>query len=157
MRERPTKRAREDDDDDDDEQFLVREPGTSRHGVTLSARVCAAMNALEAAAGTDNQAAPETRPKVYFASRTHSQLAQLAGELKKTRFSKGSDPVRSVSLASRRHTCINPTVQRIGADSGVEAMNERCVEMADGRRARCEFMETASFDAFRDHTLVRCC
>lgn len=161
--QRPAKRPRTregDDDDDDDAQFLIGDPGpSSAHGIALSAQVRAAMSAFDAALNQDTAPPPETRPKVYFTSRTHSQLAQLIGELKKTPYSAGSSAVRTVNLASRRHTCLNATVQRLGAESGIEAMNERCIEMAEGRRPRCEFMPPAdsAFDSFRDHALAHVC
>ncbi|WFD35322.1 RNA helicase [Malassezia cuniculi] len=159
---RPQKRAKAEHDDaqdDDESEFLIREPGSYGADIALSAEVRAAMDAFDATCNRHSAVdAPETRPKVFVASRTHSQLAQLVSELKKTPFSRDT-PVRSISLASRRHTCINPTVQRIAAESGTEAMNERCVEMADGRRPRCEFMPQAEtpFDSFRDHALSSVC
>lgn len=42
--------------------------------------------------------------KIYFCSRTHSQLSQFVKELKKTRF---SSEIRVVCLGSRKNFCIN--------------------------------------------------
>lgn len=96
---------------------------------------------------------PETTPKIFYVSRTHSQLSQFVAELRKTKFGKqikirqldenGSsvegkqkdldwEPVRTVSLGSRKQMCINEAVQKIGKRAGTEAMNERCRELAKG-------------------------
>ena len=44
-------------------------------------------------------------PRIFFCSRTHSQLAQFLGELRKTEF--GSGNIRVVTLGSRKNLCIN--------------------------------------------------
>lgn len=46
----------------------------------------------------------ETRLKIYFCSRTHSQLSQFIKELKKTKF---ASELKVVSLGSRKNFCIN--------------------------------------------------
>jgi chromosome transmission fidelity protein 1 len=46
----------------------------------------------------------EVTPKVYFTSRTHSQLSQFVGELKRTEF---AGRLRTVCLGSRKNLCIN--------------------------------------------------
>jgi chromosome transmission fidelity protein 1 len=46
----------------------------------------------------------EVTPKVYFTSRTHSQLSQFVGELKRTEF---AGRIRTVCLGSRKNLCIN--------------------------------------------------
>lgn len=43
--------------------------------------------------------------KVFFCSRTHSQLSQFVGELQRTKFAAS---LQSVSLGSRKTLCINP-------------------------------------------------
>lgn len=43
--------------------------------------------------------------KVFFCSRTHSQLSQFVGELKRTKFATS---LQTVSLGSRKTLCINP-------------------------------------------------
>jgi chromosome transmission fidelity protein 1 len=63
--------------------------------------------------------------QIIFATRTHSQLAQFIGELKKSPF--GGD-VRAVTLASRANLCVNPDVLKLGNPSFI---NERCLEMKD--------------------------
>lgn len=53
----------------------------------------------------DEEEEQEEPLKVYFSSRTHSQLAQFVGELKRTKFATS---LQSVSLGSRKTLCINP-------------------------------------------------
>lgn len=50
----------------------------------------------------------EARPKIYFCSRTHSQLSQFVKELRKTKF---ADEVKVVCLGSRKNFCINKGTQ----------------------------------------------
>eukprot|EP00210_Caulerpa_lentillifera_P002278 g2188.t1 len=74
----------------------------------------------------DEEAAPQHRQLIYC-SRTHSQLSQFIGELKRTRF---SDTLSVVALASRKSLCINEDVKKL---SSVSLMNERCLDLKDQR------------------------
>jgi chromosome transmission fidelity protein 1 len=60
-------------------------------------------------------------PKIFYCSRTHSQISQFVTEIKRTAFSSA----RCVTLGSRRNLCINPEVNNLGSDS---RMSERCLE-----------------------------
>ncbi|KAI3629111.1 hypothetical protein CBS9595_000183 [Malassezia furfur] len=113
-------------------------------------------------------AARAPKKRIYYASRTHSQLAQLIHELKRTPFGRDAqEVVRTISLGSRRQMCVNAHVQRIGATFGMEAMNERCLELMESRsrtspahaEKRCPYLPPADaagdakMDTFRDHAL----
>lgn len=98
--------------------------------------------------------------KIYFASRTHSQLSQFAKEVGKVRFpsavsTKGDEPVRMITLASRKNLCINSKVSKLYP----EALNEACLELQDSKtppNKRCRFLpkdESKKLD-FRDHALA---
>ena len=63
------------------------------------------------------------RTQIIFCSRTHSQLMQFVGELKKTRF---RDSMSLVSLGSRKALCVNPDVQKLGSQAMI---NERCMDL----------------------------
>ncbi|EJT51272.1 hypothetical protein A1Q1_07550 [Trichosporon asahii var. asahii CBS 2479] len=109
-----------------EEEFLPedneQEKAVASDGPALSAEVRALLAQLEPEQRADDEVAEEDVPKVYFASRTHSQLRQLTSELLKTTFSGepelpasaeaeltvgSDDPVSLVPLASRRQLCIN--------------------------------------------------
>ncbi|KAM8719222.1 hypothetical protein ACLKA7_011867 [Drosophila subpalustris] len=62
--------------------------------------------------------------QIFFCSRTHSQLAQIVAELRKTPHGR---QVRCISLGSRQQLCINAQVRKL---SNVALMNERCLDMA---------------------------
>jgi chromosome transmission fidelity protein 1 len=65
---------------------------------------------------------PLCLPKIFYCSRTHSQISQFVGEIKRTSFSNA----RCITLGSRRNMCINPDVMSYGSDS---KMSEVCLEM----------------------------
>ncbi|XP_045151844.1 ATP-dependent DNA helicase DDX11 [Echinops telfairi] len=67
--------------------------------------------------------------KVYYCSRTHSQLAQFVHEVQKSPFGKDT---RLVSLGSRQNLCVNEDVSRLGS---VQLINDRCMEMQRSKLA----------------------
>ncbi|RCV15701.1 hypothetical protein SETIT_3G078400v2 [Setaria italica] len=71
----------------------------------------------------------EVTPKVYFTSRTHSQLSQFVGELKRTEF---AGRIRTVCLGSRKNLCINKDVLKLGSANRI---NERCLELQKNKKS----------------------
>ncbi|XP_046963240.1 ATP-dependent DNA helicase DDX11 [Vanessa cardui] len=65
----------------------------------------------------------ENITKIYISSRTHSQLSQFVGEIKRTIF---KDSTRVITLASRQHYCINSDVNKL---KNANLINERCLDM----------------------------
>ena len=61
--------------------------------------------------------------RIYFCSRTHSQLSQFVREVKKSPF---NNDVSLVSLASRGVMCVNPAVRKLQSQS---AINEACLDL----------------------------
>uniref|UniRef100_A0A8C8I1S2 ATP-dependent DNA helicase DDX11 n=1 Tax=Oncorhynchus tshawytscha TaxID=74940 RepID=A0A8C8I1S2_ONCTS len=61
--------------------------------------------------------------KIYYCSRTHSQLAQFVHEVQKSPFSQD---ISLVPLGSRQNMCVNEEVRRLGS---VQRINDRCMEM----------------------------
>ncbi|KZC13018.1 ATP-dependent RNA helicase CHL1, partial [Dufourea novaeangliae] len=61
--------------------------------------------------------------KIFFCSRTHSQLSQFIGELKKSPYSK---LVSVITLASRQNYCINTNIRRL---KHLNLMNEHCLQL----------------------------
>ncbi|EYC25891.1 hypothetical protein Y032_0011g1444 [Ancylostoma ceylanicum] len=79
--------------------------------------------------------------KVFYASRTHSQLEQLLDELKKTRFAP-----RVVTAASRQALCANENVRRLKFS---HLINEKCMELrkgcsAEGKRSKIDGKENCT-------------
>eukprot|EP00884_Botryococcus_braunii_P018140 jgi/Botrbrau1/5009/Bobra.0396s0030.1 len=70
-----------------------------------------------------SEAGPRPSPQVLFCSRTHSQLAQFVGELKRTPF---ASRLRVVALGSRKALCINSAVMQLGSS---QRINERCLDL----------------------------
>lgn len=61
-------------------------------------------------------------PQIFYCSRTHSQISQFIGEIRRTCYSS----VRCISLASRAHMCINSSVNSSKSDL---AISEKCLEL----------------------------
>ncbi len=62
-------------------------------------------------------------PKIFFGTRTHKQITQIARELKRTLYST----VPMTILSSRDHTCVHPEVVPHAN------RNERCKEMLEAK------------------------
>jgi chromosome transmission fidelity protein 1 len=60
-------------------------------------------------------------PQILYCSRTHSQLTQFVGEVKKA----GYHNIRLVVLGSRKSLCINPLVKNLPDPQ----INEKCLEL----------------------------
>ena len=72
----------------------------------------------------DNESGME-RIKVYYASRTHSQLLQFVNEVKKTGFANST---KVITLGSRQNLCINEDVLKLKSNSRI---NEKCLDMQE--------------------------
>ncbi|XP_059062417.1 ATP-dependent DNA helicase DDX11 isoform X1 [Achroia grisella] len=77
--------------------------------------------------GDDNIENKEDILKIFIGSRTHSQLSQFVGEIKRTVF---KDDTRVVTLASRQHYCINAEVAKL---KNINLINERCLDLQKSR------------------------
>lgn len=91
--------------------------------------------------------------KIYFASRTHSQLSQFIREAQKTAY---AEDLHLIGLSSRKNLCINKDVQKLGS---VHRINEQCLELQKkGTEKRCEYLPPSSERSrlldFRDHALA---
>ncbi|KAJ8028374.1 ATP-dependent DNA helicase DDX11 [Holothuria leucospilota] len=65
----------------------------------------------------------DTITKIFYCSRTHSQLSQFVHEVRKSPF--GED-VRLTNLGSRQNLCINPSVKKL---KSLTLINDKCLEM----------------------------
>uniref|UniRef100_A0A0P4W9K1 Helicase ATP-binding domain-containing protein n=1 Tax=Scylla olivacea TaxID=85551 RepID=A0A0P4W9K1_SCYOL len=68
--------------------------------------------------------------KIFYCSRTHSQLSQFVREVQKTVF---GEEARVVSLASRQNLCVNEAVNKL---SNISLMNDRCLELRKGKKGK---------------------
>ncbi|CAH2276371.1 ATP-dependent DNA helicase DDX11 isoform X2 [Pelobates cultripes] len=112
----------------------------------------------------DDDLEEEHVTKIYYCSRTHSQLSQFVHEVQKSPFCK---QIRLVSLGSRQNMCVNEDVRRLGT---VQLINDRCMEMqknkhdkknedTDGKKRRvsrlvCPFYSYEQMQFLRDEILV---
>jgi chromosome transmission fidelity protein 1 len=114
----------------------------------------------------------EEATKIFYCSRTHSQLSQFANEVRRVHFpsvvddtASEHDPnavveeIKHLTLGSRKNLCINPRVSKL--DSAV-AINERCLELQKPKTSKeykCEFLPNKENETlvheFRDHTLAK--
>ncbi|KAF2195102.1 DNA repair helicase [Zopfia rhizophila CBS 207.26] len=113
--------------------------------------------------------------KIFFCSRTHSQLTQFSSELGRVKMPPAITPpfssdeagdesaliedVKHLTLGSRKNLCINPKVSRLG---GATAINERCLELQQPGTpsdCKCPFMPRKETEVlvneFRDHALAK--
>lgn len=85
---------------------------------------------------------PDDKVKIYFASRTHSQLSQFVGQLRLPQFPPSikaldTESTKEITLSSRKHLCIHPKVSKY---SSVAQMNDACHDMAKKPETKCKFM-----------------
>ncbi|KAJ6443587.1 metaphase-anaphase transition protein (Mlo2) [Purpureocillium lavendulum] len=92
----------------------------------------------------------EEEIKIYYTSRTHSQLSQFITELRRPTFppslpssvakeqQNASETVKLLPLSSRQRLCINPSVSRLGS---VQAINDRCAELQQNKAGKkCDYV-----------------
>jgi chromosome transmission fidelity protein 1 len=116
--------------------------------------------------------------KIFFCSRTHSQLTQFSNELRRVKMPPAisldisldirpnspdqhllAEDVKLLTLGSRKNLCINPKVNRFG---NATAINERCLELQQpgtSSDCKCSFMPSSENRAlvndFRDNALAK--
>ncbi|KAJ3192023.1 ATP-dependent DNA helicase chl1, partial [Entophlyctis luteolus] len=73
-------------------------------------------------------------PKIFYCSRTHSQLSQFVNELKRTQY---VETIRSVSLGSRKNLCINQNVLILHS---VQKINDKCLDLQKSGGKRCPYL-----------------
>jgi chromosome transmission fidelity protein 1 len=69
------------------------------------------------------------KTQIFFCSRTHSQLSQFVGELRRTNL---PDSLSIIALAGRKVLCINEEIIKAGPAS---LINERCLEMQQSKNS----------------------
>ncbi|KAK3724452.1 ATP-dependent DNA helicase chl1 [Vermiconidia calcicola] len=182
--EPPAKRRKQNDDaisghDADDEQFVLDDYESDdekqqqrKGGSDYSSETTKLMEKLGMLPqASDDQHAEDEQDelKIFFCSRTHSQLSQFVGELKRVKLPPGLPPpesgaqdaleeVKQLTLGSRKNLCINPKVARLASQT---AINERCVELQQPKTPadqKCPYLPKKEDQHlvldFRDHALA---
>ncbi|XP_014785658.1 ATP-dependent DNA helicase DDX11 [Octopus bimaculoides] len=110
----------------------------------------------------DNDTSEEHIMKIYYCSRTHSQLSQFIKEIKKSPY---GDDVSVTTLASRQNMCINENVQRL---KSLTLINDQCLELQKSKKssstkekqpkkqkqASCPFYKVERIEHYRDTILT---
>ncbi|KAI1773818.1 DNA repair helicase [Hypoxylon cercidicola] len=186
MEERGAKRRRLDDNntrkhgkatgDEDDEWLLDQEDDTSQGDGNTSGFSKETRDLMgKLGLGTFHAKEEEEKDmskneiKIYYTSRTHSQLTQFISELRRPTFpsslpdslldddsSTESEGIRHLPLSSRQRLCINPSVSRLGS---LPAINDRCTELQQSKtKDKCQFVPNADnlslTHQFRDNALA---
>ena len=76
--------------------------------------------------------------RIFYCSRTHSQLSQFVKEVQKTKFATAD--IRLVSLASRSNMCINDHVLSL---KNPTLINEKCLEMQKKKTSKKALVKLA--------------
>ncbi|KAI2090567.1 ATP-dependent DNA helicase chl1 [Ophidiomyces ophidiicola] len=146
----------------------------------LSASTLALLEKLKGSASNDNQLEDENETKIFYCSRTHSQISQFSRELqrvvlpasippeiecaemkyptgKKQQTNELEEHTKHISLGSRKTMCINPKVRSLG---NATAINERCLDLQRPEvDQKCPYAPSRENEAvitdFRDHVLAR--
>ncbi|KAM3609175.1 uncharacterized protein V6R79_010695 [Siganus canaliculatus] len=114
--------------DKEDEELIVAEYESDDESKAKN-RFCVAED------DPDEELVEEHVTKIYYCSRTHSQLAQFVHEIQKSPFSKD---VSVVTLGSRQNLCINEEVRRLGS---IQRINDRCMEMQKNKHEKQQHEE----------------
>lgn len=115
----------------------------------------------------------EDELKIFYCSRTHSQLTQFIHELRRVKLpsamqpSTGSDgekkeifeELKHLTLGSRKNLCINKKVAHLAS---LTAVNERCLDLQQSKtpvEKKCQYLPNKDNEAlvydFRDHAHAR--
>lgn len=123
----------------------------------------------------ENENDNENRTRIYYCSRTHSQLSQFAQELRRVNLPSSlpslpkdaedgkqehaelEEVIKHLTLGSRKQLCINPGVSNLG---NATAINERCMELQQSGVAvnkKCSYLPNKESEDvlldFRDRVL----
>ena len=171
------KRFELDDYDSDDAAILtkIKAPCPPHQGLSsTSLQLMEKLGLLYKPLNGEDDFLPTDAIKIYFCSRTHSQLTQFVREVRRVDLPKPSwtvtqgaiednpnEPhvvIKHVPLGSRRNLCINPNVTKLGNTS---AINERCLELQQPsipKDHKCPFIPNKDngmlIDNLRDHTFA---
>lgn len=147
-----------DDYESDDNAASATKRDRSATDLGLSKETQALMDKLGFSVGLpaakDEILETEDELKIFFCSRTHSQLTQFVGEIRRIQLPPAipaedevsddvlTEGIKHITLGSRRNLCINPKVSSLKHPT---AINERCLELQDSKTSvdkKCSFVPT---------------
>jgi chromosome transmission fidelity protein 1 len=167
---------------DDEEQFALDDYDSDREADSnagsaisgLPAETLALMEKLGMGYGkpkVEEEEEIEDEVKIFYCSRTHSQLTQFINELRRVHIPPAlqSEPAsaeplleegefKHLTLGSRKNLCINPAVNKLRSTT---AINERCMELqqtSTSKEKRCCYLPNKEnqplLNDFRDRALA---
>ncbi|KAK1360168.1 DNA helicase [Heracleum sosnowskyi] len=138
-----------------DEEFLVEEYESGEEEIGMSKRK--AGDVLISSSSDEDRDEDQSDDeeekagiKIYFCSRTHSQLSQFVKELRKTVF---ASTLKVVNLGSRKNLCINEEVLKLGNPGQI---NERCLELQKNKKGDVSKMKNLGTDGRVRRTKASC-
>ncbi|KAG9646486.1 ATP-dependent RNA helicase CHL1, partial [Aureobasidium melanogenum] len=165
-----------DDYKSDDEGSKALHTNNGNADLGLSKETQALMQKLGydlSAASQPEDLEAEDELKIYFCSRTHSQLSQFVNELRRLNLPAAipavqeeikkkaslSEELKHLSLGSRKNLCINAKVSSL---KSMTAVNERCLELQDAKtpkEKKCPFVPKKENEGsvldFQHHALAK--
>ncbi|ODV79712.1 ATP-dependent RNA helicase CHL1 [Suhomyces tanzawaensis NRRL Y-17324] len=126
-----------------DEDFLPKNYQESEDIQDENSRIQNEINSLLGKINSDDVAVEteECPIRIFFTSRTHSQLNQFSHQLRLTKFHSSFDDVtertKYLPFGSRKQLCINPKVRNVSKnDSNI---NDACIDL-QGSKEGCEYL-----------------
>jgi chromosome transmission fidelity protein 1 len=107
--------------------------------------------------GDSDEDRPLPIPKLFYTSRTHSQLAQSMEEAERTAFLRTRSDIVMCHVASRSQLCINAAVKAKAGGSS-ERLNELCIESLAQPCSSpngCPYAEKSKVKLVKDHMRVK--
>ena len=94
-------------------------------------------------------------PKIYYCSRTHSQLSQFINEFKKTRyFHDNQQSLMLTPLSSRVNYCIN---NQVNCFNNLNMINEKCNDLKQKKNQKCQYKNVLKMEEFGRQILGDVC
>jgi chromosome transmission fidelity protein 1 len=165
------------DDYESDKDIASRVTSLSELGLSNETQTLLKKLGIDVGGGNNDENAPiQEGPKIFYCSRTHSQLSQFSNELRRISLPPVIDPeeVNSVSkqdlrniseelkhltLGSRKNLCINPKVNKL---SSTTAINEKCLDLQKPGTSldhKCPYLPNKESESlvtqFRDHAISK--
>ncbi|KAI7752029.1 hypothetical protein M8C21_009210, partial [Ambrosia artemisiifolia] len=134
----------------DDKEFLMEEyeSGDEKSGLCKrkGGGVCCDSSSSDGEDEEFSDKEEEADFKIYFCSRTHSQLTQFVKELRKTVF---GDEIKVACLGSRKNLCINEEVMKLGNST---LINERCLDLQKNKKSQVSKKKNFGVDGRKRQT-----